>query len=281
MATVIDGKAVSGEIMADLTLEIAQLKQQGVVPCLAVVIVGDDPASHVYLHSKQRRAKKLGIRVLVKALAETATEAAVLKALAELNQNPEINAILVEMPLPKQINQQHILEAIDPAKDVDGFHPINLGQLFAGTPRNIPNTPYGVMKLLAHYQIPLAGKNAVVIGRSVIVGRPMAALLMNQNATVTVAHSYTTNLSALTKQADILVVAAGKANFIHGDAIKPGATVIDVGMNRTAAGKLVGDVSYQEASQVASAITPVPGGVGPMTITMLMYQIVKLTKGVA
>ncbi|PIO83271.1 bifunctional methylenetetrahydrofolate dehydrogenase/methenyltetrahydrofolate cyclohydrolase [Loigolactobacillus backii] len=281
MATVIDGKAVSGEIMADLTLEVAQLKQQGVVPCLAVVIVGDDPASHVYLRSKQRRAKKLGIRVLVKALAETATEAAVLKVLAELNQDPKINAILVEMPLPKQVNQQHILEAINPAKDVDGFHPINLGQLFAGTPRNIPNTPYGVMKLLAHYQIPLAGKNAVVIGRSVIVGRPMAALLMNQNATVTVAHSYTTNLSALTKQADILVVAAGKANFIHGDAIKPGATVIDVGMNRTAAGKLVGDVSYQEASQVASAITPVPGGVGPMTITMLMYQIVKLTKGVA
>ncbi|MDA5388627.1 bifunctional 5,10-methylenetetrahydrofolate dehydrogenase/5,10-methenyltetrahydrofolate cyclohydrolase [Loigolactobacillus backii] len=281
MATVIDGKAVSGEIMADLTLEVAQLKQQGVVPCLAVVIVGDDPASHVYLCSKQRRAKKLGIRVLVKALAETATEAAVLKVLAELNQDPKINAILVEMPLPKQINQQHILEAINPAKDVDGFHPINLGQLFAGTPRNIPNTPYGVMKLLAHYQIPLAGKNAVVIGRSVIVGRPMAALLMNQNATVTVAHSYTTNLSALTKQADVLVVAAGKANFIHGDAIKPGATVIDVGMNRTAAGKLVGDVSYQEASQVASAITPVPGGVGPMTITMLMYQIVKLTKGVA
>ncbi|ANK60905.1 bifunctional 5,10-methylene-tetrahydrofolate dehydrogenase/5,10-methylene-tetrahydrofolate cyclohydrolase [Loigolactobacillus backii] len=267
--------------MADLTLEVAQLKQQGVVPCLAVVIVGDDPASHVYLRSKQRRAKKLGIRVLVKALAETATEAAVLKVLAELNQDPKINAILVEMPLPKQINQQHILEAINPAKDVDGFHPINLGQLFAGTPRNIPNTPYGVMKLLAHYQIPLAGKNAVVIGRSVIVGRPMAALLMNQNATVTVAHSYTTNLSALTKQADVLVVAAGKANFIHGDAIKPGATVIDVGMNRTAAGKLVGDVSYQEASQVASAITPVPGGVGPMTITMLMYQIVKLTKGVA
>lgn len=274
----LDGKQTANSMMAGLKTEITALKAQGVTPGLAVVLVGDDPASAIYVRNKQRRAEELGIHSVRRALPKSATQAEVLAQVATLNQDPNIDGILVQLPLPPQIDENAVIEAIDPTKDVDGFHPLNVGKLRENMPRIIASTPFGIMALLEHYHIDVAGKHAVVLGRSNIVGRPMAALLLNHDATVTIAHSKTQNLFAITKQADILVVATGQPEFITADAVKPGAVVIDVGMDHNAAGKLVGDVDYASVAPVASAITPVPGGVGPMTIAGLMTQTVALAK---
>ncbi|MCI1894599.1 MAG: bifunctional methylenetetrahydrofolate dehydrogenase/methenyltetrahydrofolate cyclohydrolase FolD [Lactobacillus sp.] len=274
----LDGKQTANSMMATLKTEITALKAKGVTPGLAVVLVGDDPASAIYVRNKQRRAEELGINSVRRTLPKSATQAEVLAEVATLNQDPSIDGILVQLPLPSQIDENAVIEAIDPAKDVDGFHPLNVGKLWENMPRIIASTPFGIMALLEHYHIDVAGKHAVVLGRSNIVGRPMAALLLNHDATVTIAHSKTQNLFAITKQADILVVATGQAEFITADAVKPGAVVIDVGMDHNAAGKLVGDVDYASVAPVASAITPVPGGVGPMTIAGLMTQTVALAK---
>lgn len=274
----LDGKKTANTMMAALKTEITALRAQGVTPGLAVVLVGDDPASAIYVRNKQRRAEELGINSIRRTLPKSATQAEVLAQVAALNQDPSIDGILVQLPLPPQIDENAVIEAIDPAKDVDGFHPLNVGKLWENMPQIIASTPFGIMALLEHYHIDVAGKHAVVLGRSNIVGRPMAALLLNHDATVTIAHSKTQNLFAITKQADILVVATGQAEFITADAVKPGAVVIDVGMDHNAAGKLVGDVDYASVAPVASAITPVPGGVGPMTIAGLMTQTVALAK---
>ncbi|MFR0553298.1 bifunctional 5,10-methylenetetrahydrofolate dehydrogenase/5,10-methenyltetrahydrofolate cyclohydrolase [Loigolactobacillus coryniformis subsp. coryniformis] len=276
--TILDGKVASQALSAELQTQIAELKADGVTPTLAAVLVGDDPASQVYLHSKQKRAAKFGLRMLTTTLPATTTTAELIVVLQQLNQDPRVHAIMLEMPLPAQIDSQQAILALDPAKDVDGVHPLNLGYLFGGQPHTIPNTPYGILKLLDHYQLSVKHKNVVVVGRSVVVGRPLAALLLNRDATITIAHSYTENLAELTRQADILVVAVGRANFIAADAVKPGAIVIDVGMNRLADGKLVGDIDYASVVTKAGAITPVPGGVGPMTSLMLLYQTVQFAR---
>lgn len=276
--TILDGKMASQALSAELQTQIAELKADGVTPTLAAVLVGDDPASQVYLHSKQKRAAKFGLRMLTTTLPATTTTAELIVVLQQLNQDPRVHAIMLEMPLPAQIDSQQAILALDPAKDVDGVHPLNLGYLFGGQPHAIPNTPYGILKLLDHYQLSVKHKNVVVVGRSVVVGRPLAALLLNRDATITIAHSYTENLAELTRQADILVVAVGRANFIAADAVKPGAIVIDVGMNRLADGKLVGDIDYASVVTKAGAITPVPGGVGPMTSLMLLYQTVQFAR---
>lgn len=278
MANIIDGRKLADKMQQDLQKEVATLKQAGITPGLAVILVGDNPASQVYVRNKERSAQKIGIYSLVERLPETTSEAALLERIAELNQAKEIHGILVQLPLPPHINAHKVLLAISPAKDVDGFHPVNMGYLFSGRPHIIPCTPYGIMQMLEAYHIEPAGKRAVVIGRSNIVGKPVAQLLLMADATVTVAHSKTPQLPEVAKEADILVSAVGKGNFVTADFIKPGAVVIDVGMNRDSAGKLVGDVAYAEVAPLTSYITPVPGGVGPMTITMLMVQTVAAAK---
>ncbi|VDG19819.1 bifunctional 5,10-methylenetetrahydrofolate dehydrogenase/5,10-methenyltetrahydrofolate cyclohydrolase [Lactiplantibacillus mudanjiangensis] len=280
MTTIIDGKAVAKKVNAATQTAVAELEQQGIKPGIAVIIVGEDPASQIYVRNKNRKATKLGMHSVVRQLPVTTTQAELLSIIAEYNSDASIHGILVQSPLPKQINEPLITMAIDPKKDVDGFHPTNMGKLITNFPGNYPvaNTPRGIMTLLAEYGIDPAGKQAVVIGRSTIVGKPMAALLTNANATVTVAHSRTKDLKALARTADILVVATGIAHLITGADIKPGATVIDVGMDRDADGKLVGDVDFDSAQGVAGFITPVPGGVGPMTIATLMQTTVELAK---
>ncbi|MFD1319014.1 bifunctional 5,10-methylenetetrahydrofolate dehydrogenase/5,10-methenyltetrahydrofolate cyclohydrolase [Loigolactobacillus zhaoyuanensis] len=276
--TILDGKIASQALTQELQVQIAALKADGVTPTLAAVLVGEDPASLVYLHSKQKRAAKFGLRLLTTILPATTTTEELIIVVQQLNQDPRVHAIMLEMPLPAQIDSSKAILALDPAKDVDGVHPLNLGYLFGGQPHAIPNTPYGILKLLDHYQLSVQHKNVVVVGRSVVVGRPLAALLLNRDATITIAHSYTENLAELTSQADILVVAVGHANFIDASAVKPGAVVIDVGMNRLANGQLVGDVDYAAVAAKAGAITPVPGGVGPMTSLMLLYQTVQFAR---
>ena len=278
MTTVLDGKQTANTLMTELKHTVDDLKAQGVTPGLAVILVGEDPASAIYVRNKHRRADSLGIRSLQISMPETTTEASLLAKIAELNQDPTIDGILVQLPLPQSIDEQKVIEAIDPNKDVDGFHPVNVGKLWANIPQVVASTPYGIMALLDHYHIDVTGMNAVIVGRSNIVGRPMAALLLNHSATVTIAHSKTKNLAAVCAQADLLVVATGRAEMITADMVKPGAIVIDVGMDRNAAGKLVGDVNYAQVAPVAKAITPVPGGVGPMTIASLMLQTVELAK---
>lgn len=278
MTTVLDGKQTANTLMTELKHTVDDLKAQGVTPGLAVILVGEDPASAIYVRNKHRRADSLGIRSLQISMPETTTEASLLAKIAELNQDPTIDGILVQLPLPQSIDEQKVIEAIDPNKDVDGFHPVNVGKLWANMPQVVASTPYGIMALLDHYHIDVTGMNAVIVGRSNIVGRPMAALLLNHSATVTIAHSKTKNLAAVCAQADLLVVATGRAEMITADMVKPGAIVIDVGMDRNAAGKLVGDVNYAQVAPVAKAITPVPGGVGPMTIASLMLQTVELAK---
>ena len=265
-ARIIDGKAIAAALRARLAERVATLPFR---PGLAVVVVGDDAASMVYVRAKDRAANAAGIAAHTIRLAPDTSEAAVLARLALLNADPAIDAILVQLPLPAQIGTQAVIEAIDPAKDVDGFHPLNAGRLASGHPGLVPCTPLGVMKLLAEAGAPLAGARAVVLGRSGIVGRPMAALLLGANATVTIAHSRTRDLAAECRRADVLVAAVGKPELVRGDWIAPGAVVIDVGINRKDGG-LVGDVAFAEASGVAGAITPVPGGVGPMTIACLL-----------
>jgi methylenetetrahydrofolate dehydrogenase (NADP+) / methenyltetrahydrofolate cyclohydrolase len=265
-ARIIDGKAIAAALRARLAERVARLPFR---PGLAFVLVGDDPASAVYVRGKDRAARAVGIEVQTIRLPTDASEKTLLTRIAGLNANPAIDAILVQLPLPAHIGAQAVVEAIDPDKDVDGFHPLNAGRLASGNPGLVPCTPRGVMKLLTQTGVTLAGARALVLGRSNIVGRPMAALLLAADATVTMAHSRTRNLAAECRRAEVLVTAAGKPELVRGDWIAPGAVVIDVGINRVD-GRLVGDVAFAEASQVAGAITPVPGGVGPMTIACLL-----------
>ena len=271
--TFIDGKALAAKMQAALAEKTAQLKaEKGLIPGLVVILVGENPASQVYVRNKERSALAAGFKSEVVRVPDTISEKELLALIERYNQDSEWHGILVQLPLPVHISEEKVLLAIDPDKDVDGFHPTNMGKFWSGHPVMIPSTPAGIMEMFKEYQIELEGKTAVVIGRSNIVGKPMAQLLLDANATVTIAHSRTKNLPELARQADILVVAIGRGHFVTKEFVKPGAVVIDVGMNRDANGKLIGDVQYDEVAEVASYITPVPGGVGPMTITMLMEQ---------
>jgi len=276
-ATIIDGKAYAEGLRARIAKAVRGLSAQGVTPGLAVVIVGEDPASQLYVKNKARQTVEVGMRSFEHVLPASTTEAELLALVAQLNADPAVDGILVQLPLPKQIDAQKVIEAIDPAKDVDGFHPINAGKLMTGVPGLVSCTPLGCLLLIQSVRRDLAGLNAVVVGRSNIVGKPMAQLLIAQSCTVTVAHSRTRDLPQACRGADVLVAAVGRPEMVRGDWVKPGAIVIDVGINRVpnpAAGegktKVVGDVAYAEAAQVASAVTPVPGGVGPMTIACLL-----------
>ncbi|MFM0588520.1 bifunctional methylenetetrahydrofolate dehydrogenase/methenyltetrahydrofolate cyclohydrolase [Streptococcus suis] len=271
--TVIDGKALGIKMQAALAEKTARLKEEkGLVPGLVVILVGENPASQVYVRNKERSALAAGFKSEVVRVPDTISESDLLDLIERYNQDDEWHGILVQLPLPAHISEEKVLLAIDPDKDVDGFHPTNMGKFWSGHPVMIPSTPAGIMEMFKEYQIELEGKSALVIGRSNIVGKPMAQLLLDANATVTIAHSRTKNLPELARQADILVVAIGRGHFVTKEFVKPGAVVIDVGMNRDENGKLIGDVKYDEVAEVASHITPVPGGVGPMTITMLMEQ---------
>ena len=275
----IDGKLVSACVKETVKNEVADfIRENGVTPALAVVVVGNDPASAVYVRNKHKACLAVGIASHEYALPESTTEEELLKLIDTLNNNKDIHGILVQLPLPRHISEEKVLLAIDPKKDVDAFHPMNVGHLVAGNYDFLPCTPAGVMELLRYYKIEIDGKHCVILGRSNIVGKPMAHLMLEANATVTVCHSHTKNLAEITKQADILVVAIGKAKFVHADMIKPGAVVIDVGINRLPDGTLCGDVDTVAAEGVASAITPVPGGVGPMTIAVLMKNTLTAAK---
>jgi len=268
--TLIDGKKVSAEIKEQVAGEVENLKKQtGKVPGLAVVLVGEDPASAVYVKNKNKTCEKMGFQSFSHTLTADIQETELLKLIAELNANPEVNGILVQLPLPDHVNEQKVLEAIDPKKDVDGFHPVNVGYLTSGADALAPCTPAGIIEMLDFYKIDIEGKNAVILGRSNIVGKPMASLLLKRHATVTICHSRTRDLPAVARSADILVAAIGKPHFVTQDMVGEGATVIDVGINRVD-GKLVGDVDFNAVAEKAAYITPVPGGVGPMTIAMLM-----------
>ncbi|HFI0353533.1 TPA: bifunctional methylenetetrahydrofolate dehydrogenase/methenyltetrahydrofolate cyclohydrolase [Streptococcus suis] len=271
--TVIDGKALAAKMQAALAEKTARLKaEKGLVPGLVVILVGEDPASQVYVRNKERSALAAGFKSEVVRVPASISEEELLELIERYNQDDVWHGILVQLPLPAHISEEKVLLAIDPDKDVDGFHPTNMGKFWSGHPVMIPSTPAGIMEMFKEYQIDLEGKTALVIGRSNIVGKPMAQLLLDANATVTIAHSRTKNLAELARQSDILVVAIGRGHFVTKEFVKPGAVVIDVGMNRDENGKLIGDVKYDEVAEVASHITPVPGGVGPMTITMLMEQ---------
>lgn len=277
MSTILDGKKVAAAWRLETQIRVSQLLEHQVVPGLAVVLVGHDPASEIYVRNKVKQATKIGIHSVVKRLPEDTSEVALLQVIRELNADPEIDGILVQLPLPDQIDEETILLAVDPNKDVDGFHPYNFGRLWSGQRGLVPATAAGIMKLLADYRISVAGKNALVIGRSLIVGRPLAALLLAANATVMIAHSQTQNVAQLAQQADIVVAALGVPKYVTSDFIKPGAVVIDVGTNRVD-GKLVGDVDFDSVASKAAFITPVPGGVGPMTIAALLSQTVDLAQ---
>ena len=274
-ARIIDGNALSARVRGEIAERAAALTARGVQPCLAVMLVGADPASAVYVRNKVAGCEKAGIRSLRFDYPETATQAEVMAKLAELNADPAVHGILVQLPLPKHLDETAVLEAIDLKKDVDGFHAENVGRLSQCREAFIPCTPHGVMKMLETAGVPVQGAEAVVIGRSNIVGKPQAMLMLKAGGTVTICHSRTRDLGKFTREADILVTAVGKPGMVTGDMVKPGAVVIDVGINRLSDGKLVGDVAFDSASEVASAITPVPGGVGPMTITMLLGNTLK------
>ena len=274
-AQIIDGKAIAQQVRAEWKVRADALIAHGITPGMAVIIVGNDPASKVYVANKVKACAELGLYSKHVALASDCTEAALLAEVEALNNDPAIHGILVQLPLPKHLDANKVIEAIDPDKDVDGFHQRNVGALVTGETPFPSCTPYGVMVLLEKTGIAIEGKHAVVVGRSNIVGKPMALLLLHKNATVTICTSKTVNLAKHTRNADILVAAVGRANFITGDMVKAGATVIDVGINRNAEGKLVGDVDFASVKEVAAYITPVPGGVGPMTITMLVANTVR------
>lgn len=278
MGELINGRELADKMQAQIKEEVTELEKKGIKPGLVVLLVGENPASQTYVKNKDLAAAKIGIRSKIERLPETISEAELLDVIERYNQDPEFHGILVQLPLPKHIDEEKVLLAVDPNKDVDGFHPMNMGHLFIGEPIMIPCTPYGIMKMFEAYNIDLEGKRAVVIGRSNIVGKPMAQLMMMKNATVTIAHSRTVDLPAVAREADILVVAIGRGHFVTKEFVKPSAVVIDVGMNRDENGKLIGDVKFDEVSEIASYITPVPKGVGPMTITMLMYQTVEAAK---
>lgn len=271
-ARIIDGKQLSDTIKAQVATDVASLKQQGIVPGLSVVLVGDDPASHVYVRNKAAACEKAGMNSHVIRLPEDTTEANLLKIIDQLNHDDAVHGILVQLPLPPHLDSTIVIEAINPEKDVDGFHISNAGLLMTGTPLFQPCTPYGIMKMLESEGVSLWGAEVVIVGASNIVGKPMAMLTLAAGATVTLCNSKTRDLSSHTRRADVLIVATGKAGIVTGDMIKAGAVVIDVGINRNADGKLVGDVDFESARQVATAITPVPGGVGPMTIAMLLMN---------
>lgn len=273
-AQILDGKALAAEIRSEVKTQVAALAEKGVSTALAVILVGDDSASQVYVRNKIKACADTGIRSLEFRMPAETTQQQLLAKIAELNADESVDGILVQLPLPKQINADAVISAIDPAKDVDGFHVANAGALVTGKQGFVPCTPFGVMRLVEKSGVNPRGKSAVIVGRSNIVGKPMALLLLAADATVTVAHSRTPDLSAVTRNADILVAAVGRAKLIKADMVKPGAVVIDVGMNRDENGKLCGDVDFAEVKEIAGSITPVPGGVGPMTIAMLMQNTV-------
>jgi methylenetetrahydrofolate dehydrogenase (NADP+)/methenyltetrahydrofolate cyclohydrolase len=272
MATIIDGKAIAAKFRSKIAAGVQELAESGVVPGLAVVLVGEDPASRVYVSMKEKACKAAGIFSVEHALPASTSEGELLALIDRLNSDPQIHGILVQLPLPQQIDTDKVLEAISPAKDADGFHPYNVGRLSIGKPLFQPCTPYGVMVMLKESGVDLAGKEVVVVGRSNIVGKPVAMMCLAEHATVTLCHSRTAGLADVIRRADVVIAAVGRPEMIKGEWIKEGAVVIDVGINRLADGKLVGDVDFSSVSQRASAITPVPGGVGPMTITMLLYN---------
>lgn len=279
MSEIIDGKALALKIREEVKSGVAQLKKQkGIVPGLATVLVGQDPASQVYVKNKNKACQECGMVSHHQELPASTTQDQLLKLIDQLNRDSAIHGILVQLPLPKQINPDKIIEAIHPKKDVDGFHPINMGNLLIGRPSLQPCTPYGIMKMLESINYDLAGKNAVVVGRSNIVGKPIAIMLLARHATVTICHSRTKDLAGVVQSADLVIAAIGKPEMIQGDWIKKGAVVIDVGINRLLDGKLVGDVQFESASKRASYITPVPGGVGPMTIAMLLWNTLEATR---
>ena len=272
MAKIIDGKQISLDIKNELKEKVAKYKEQGIEITLAVVKVGNDPASAVYVRNKEKACEYVGINSKALALPEETTEEELLNVVKKLNEDKNVNGILVQLPLPKHIDESKVLLTIDSTKDVDGFHPVNVGKMVIGEDTFLPCTPAGIIEMIKRTDIDIEGKECVVIGRSNIVGKPMAMLMLKENATVTIAHSRTKDLKEVTKRADIIVAAIGKAKFVTADYVKEGAVVIDVGMDRDENGKLCGDVDFESVSKVASAITPVPGGVGPMTVTMLLVN---------
>jgi methylenetetrahydrofolate dehydrogenase (NADP+)/methenyltetrahydrofolate cyclohydrolase len=279
MAEIINGKYVSSEVRKNLTSEIADfIAKTGITPGLAVILVGNNPASAVYVRNKHKACLEVGINSYEITMPEETSEEELLSKIDELNLDSKVHGILVQLPLPKHISEEKVINRIDPAKDVDAFHPTNVGKIVGGKYDFIPCTPAGIMELLHFYNVEISGKECVVIGRSNIVGKPMALLLLAENGTVTVCHSRTKDLAEVAKRADILVVAIGKPNFVSSDMVKPGAVVIDVGINRTEDGKLCGDVDFNAVESIASKITPVPGGVGPMTITMLLKNTLTAAK---
>lgn len=275
-ASILDGKSLAQEIRAEIAAEVAEFTRTGgPAPCLAAVLVGDNPASQVYVRNKEKACEKAGMKSVLHVLPDQTTTGELLDLVARLNGDRSVHGILIQLPLPTQIDETRVLDAVDPLKDVDAFHPENVGRIVQGRPRYLPCTPHGIQELLRRNRIPVAGQNVTVVGRSDIVGKPMAIMLMQRsegaNATVTVCHSRTKDLPAVTRQADILIVAIGKAKFLTADMVKPGAVVVDVGINRTDEG-LVGDVDFESVKEVAGRITPVPGGVGPLTIAMLLHN---------
>ena len=276
--TLIDGKKLSKKIESDISNEVEELKSKGIIPGLAVILVGDDPASHTYVSMKEKSCKNVGFYSIVHKMPDTITQNEIIETIEMMNNNPRIDGILVQLPLPKHIDTTKILEVIDPKKDVDGFHPYNMGRVVENLDAFAPCTPVGVMEMFKEYNINLKGKDICVVGASNIVGKPMAALLLNANATVTVTHIYTKNLASHTKKADIVIVGVGVPNLIKEDMVKDGAIVIDIGINRLESGKLVGDADFEALSKKCSFITPVPGGVGPMTIAMLLKNTLKAAK---
>ena len=278
MAKLIDGKTISKQIKDELKEEAAKLKEQGITACLAVIQVGKDPASCVYVNNKKKACAYVGIESRAYELEESVTEQELIRLVEELNADPSVNGILVQLPLPAHIDEERIIQTISPDKDVDGFHPVSVGNFWIGDKGFLSCTPAGVIQLLKRSGIAIEGKNCVIIGRSNIVGKPMACLMLRENATVTVAHSRTKNLPEITRQADILIVAVGRMRMVTSEYVKEGAVVIDVGMHRDENGKLCGDVDFKDVEEKVSAITPVPGGVGPMTIAMLMNNCIEAVR---
>ena len=278
MTEIIDGKGLAKKIRENLKKDVDELRKEGIIPKFAVILVGEDPASKIYVRNKNKACVEIGIKYEEHVLKQDTTMEELLRLIDKLNKDKSINGILLQSPLPQHLDINEALKQIDYKKDVDGFNPVNVGKLSLGQDCFVSCTPYGIIKMLEEYKIPTEGKNAVIIGRSNIVGKPLIQCLLSKNATVTVCHSKTQNIEEITKNSDIIIAAMGKPKFLKGNMVKQGATVIDVGINRMENGKIVGDVDFEEVSKKTSYITPVPGGVGPMTIAMLMNNIVKATK---
>lgn len=278
-AVILDGKRIAQEIQEELSLKVKQLKEKGIVPGVAVIRVGEDPSSLIYVRNKKKKAEEVGIYFEEHTLKENTSQEKLIKLIARLNSDSRIQGIVLQLPLPGHLDEKRILERISPDKDVDGFHPLNMGRLLKGDPSFIPATPRGIVELLDRYKIPLEGKGAVVVGRSDIVGKPLAFLLLSRDATVTICHTKTKDLNLITKEADILVAALGKPEFIKEEMVKEGSVVIDVGINRVG-NRIVGDVDFKKVKEKASHITPVPGGVGPMTIVMLLKNVLEVAENV-